>query len=78
MFQRKGNGLQVISDFLRIVFVGASNEFKNKVKKCYKVHINVVDEQKNKKTDNWLTKVNMNSKSKCKVLSYWCFSPGFG
>ncbi|KAJ8952435.1 hypothetical protein NQ318_014527, partial [Aromia moschata] len=74
-FARKGNGLQLFEDFLTIVFGGVTEEFKNKVKLCYKVHI-VEEEIKKKKPDNWLSKAT--TKSSGRVLSYWCFNPGFG
>lgn len=75
-FQRRGNSLQLFADFLRIVFSGSSQNFKEKVKKCYKVHIHIEETKGKGNSDNWLTK--MTSKSSCRVLSYWCFSPGFG
>lgn len=58
------------------MFISTSKEFKDKVLKCYKVHVKL--EQPPKKTsDNWLAKA-MAAKKAYRVLSYWCFSPGFG
>ncbi|RZC32720.1 regulator of telomere elongation helicase 1 -like [Asbolus verrucosus] len=39
------------------------------------VHISV-EEAKKKGGDDWLSKAT--TRSRCRVLSYWCFSPGFG
>lgn len=36
-FQRKGNGLQLFGDLLRIVFISSKPDFKDKLNKCYKV-----------------------------------------
>ncbi|GJQ84726.1 hypothetical protein Trydic_g21131 [Trypoxylus dichotomus] len=74
-FQRKGNGLQLLQDLLQIAFISISPEFKQKIKKCYKVHV-TEDEPKKKTVDGWLPKVS--SKRTGRVISYWCFSPGFG
>jgi len=46
-----------------------------RVKKSYKVHIKV-EQPKSKKGDSWsVPKVGAKAS---RVLSYWCFSPGFG
>ncbi|XP_073944470.1 regulator of telomere elongation helicase 1 [Choristoneura fumiferana] len=77
-FQRKGVGLQKIVDLLNVVFSGTTHAHKERVKLCYKVHIQVEDKKNNKKTDSWGALKTANSKSSERVLSYWCFSPGFG
>lgn len=41
------------------------------------VHI-TIEEPRKKKSDMWLSKPSPNAKKGCRVLSYWCFSPGFG
>ncbi|XP_045785549.1 regulator of telomere elongation helicase 1 homolog [Maniola jurtina] len=77
-FQRKGNGLQKIVDLLNVVFSGTTHTYKERVKLCYKVHIQIEDKKNNKKTDGWGALKTASSKSAERVLSYWCFSPGFG
>ncbi|XP_075992983.1 regulator of telomere elongation helicase 1 homolog [Anticarsia gemmatalis] len=76
-FQRKGVGLQKIVDLLNVVFSGTSHAYKERVKMCYKVHVQIED-KKNKKTDSWGALKTTSSKTAERVLSYWCFSPGFG
>ncbi|XP_045446016.1 regulator of telomere elongation helicase 1 homolog [Melitaea cinxia] len=77
-FQRKGVGLQKIVDLLNVVFSGTSHAYKERIKLCYKVHVLIDDKKNNKKTDSWGALKTSNSKSAERVLSYWCFSPGFG
>lgn len=76
-FQRKGVGLQKILDLLNIVFSNTSHSGKERVKLCYKVHIQVEEKKNNKKSDSWST-IKTASKNSERILSYWCFSPGFG
>ncbi|CAB3234768.1 unnamed protein product [Arctia plantaginis] len=76
-FQKKGVGLQKIVDLLNVVFSGTTHAYKERIKMCYKVHIQIED-KKNKKTDSWGALKTSTSKSAERVLSYWCFSPGFG
>ncbi|KAJ8723007.1 hypothetical protein PYW07_004187 [Mythimna separata] len=76
-FQRKGVGLQKIVDLLNVVFSGTTHAYKERVKMCYKVHIQIED-KKNKKTDSWGALKTATTKTAERVLSYWCFSPGFG
>lgn len=76
-YQRKGNGLQKFADLVKIVFskTNFNTEHMERVKKSYKVHIKV-EQQKSKKGDSWsVPKVGAKAS---RVLSYWCFSPGFG
>ncbi|KRT78296.1 helicase [Oryctes borbonicus] len=73
-FQRKGNSLQMLQDLLQVVFVSVSPEFRQKVRKCYKVHIK--EDEPKRTVDAWLPK--SASKRTGRILSYWCFSPGFG
>ncbi|XP_026761253.2 regulator of telomere elongation helicase 1 homolog [Galleria mellonella] len=77
-FQRKGVGLQKIVDLLNVVYSGTTHAYKERVKLCYKVHIQVEDKKNHKKSDSWGTLKATNSKTAERVLSYWCFSPGFG
>lgn len=77
-FQRKGVGLQKIVDLLNVVFSGISHAYKERIKMCYKVHIHIEDKKNNKKSDSWGALKAGGNKSAERVLSYWCFSPGFG
>lgn len=73
---RSGDGLELFADLLLIAFMENSSEFKEKIKKCYKVHF-MYEESKKKKTGSaWLDKAA--GSKKCRIMSYWCFSPGFG
>nr|XP_031839039.1 regulator of telomere elongation helicase 1 homolog isoform X1 [Nomia melanderi] len=76
-FARKGNALQKFSDLLRVVFNnGNSIRYREKIKQCYKVYIQVEEQKKNNKKDVWETKKKV-PKNEGKIISYWCFSPGF-
>lgn len=77
-FQRKGVGLQKFVDLLNVVFCGTTHAYKERVKLCYKVHIQIEDKKTSKKVDGWGALKAVNSKTAERVLSYWCFSPGFG
>ncbi|XP_053624650.1 regulator of telomere elongation helicase 1 homolog [Plodia interpunctella] len=76
-FQRKGVGLQKMADLLTVVYSGTTHSYKERVKMCYKVHV-AVDDKKNKKSEGWGALKVSNAKTVERVLSYWCFSPGFG
>ncbi|CAL1684007.1 unnamed protein product [Lasius platythorax] len=77
-FARKGNALQKFSDLLKTAFNsgGSIVRHKEKVKRCYKVYIQMEEQKKNYKSDVWETK--KTTKTDGKLISYWCFSPGFG
>lgn len=76
-FSRKGNALQKFCDLLRVVFAGSnSDKYRERIKKCYKVYIQIEQPKKSYKNDAWETK--KITKSDGKLISYWCFSPGFG
>ena len=76
-FSRKGNALQKFSDLLRVVFAGSTNnKYRERIKKCYKVHIQPEQPKKSFKNDAW--EIKKMTKSDGKLISYWCFSPGFG
>ncbi|CAG9783483.1 unnamed protein product [Diatraea saccharalis] len=77
-FQRKGVGLQKIVDLLNVVFSGTTHTYKERVKMCYKVHVHLEDKKVKKNSDGWGALKAVSSKSAERVLSYWCFSPGFG
>ena len=78
-FTRKGNALQKFSDLLRTVFSGGGNNARHRerVKECYKVYIQMEEVKKAGKNDGWETKKSI-TKTEGKLISYWCFSPGFG
>uniref|UniRef100_A0A6B2E8V3 Regulator of telomere elongation helicase 1 homolog n=1 Tax=Phlebotomus kandelakii TaxID=1109342 RepID=A0A6B2E8V3_9DIPT len=72
----KGVSLQKLADLLAIVFAQNSHEYREKVTKCYRVHVQVEEQNTYKKNDGWMsTKA---STTKAKVFSFWCFSPAFG
>lgn len=77
-FARKGNALQKFSDLLRTAFTSGASvaRYREKVKRCYKVHIQVEEQRKSHKGDIWESK--KPTKADGKLISYWCFSPGFG
>lgn len=78
-YQRKGNGLQKFADLVKIVFskTNFTVEHMERVKKSYKVHIKVEQPKtRSNKSDSWAAP-KINAKAG-RVLSYWCFSPGFG
>lgn len=73
---RKGDGLELFADLLIIAFMDKTPEFREKIKKCYKVHF-MYEEPKKKKTGSaWLDKPT--TTKRCRVMNYWCFNPGFG
>lgn len=73
---RKGDGLEHFANLLVIAFMETSLEFKQKIKKCYKVHFMYEESKKKKPGSAWLDKVVSYKKSR--VMNYWCFNPGFG
>ncbi|KAJ6638998.1 Regulator of telomere elongation helicase 1 like [Pseudolycoriella hygida] len=81
-FFRRGAGLQKLLDMLNIVFSGSSDEYKQNVGRCFKVHVDV-EQQKSKPTstvrDGWIqTKASTMMNKTAKIVSFWCFSPNFG
>lgn len=76
-FTRKGNALQKFSDLLKTVFSnGNSIRYREKIKECYKVYIQLEEQKKTKQNEVW-EKKKVPLKNESKVISYWCFSPGF-
>lgn len=74
---RKGNALQKFCDLIRVVFAGSSSQnYRERVKQCYKVYIQAEQTKKSSKNNPWETK--KITKLDGKLISYWCFSPGFG
>lgn len=81
-FFRRGAGLQKMQDMLNIVFAGSTDAYKENVKRCFKVHIDI-EQQKPKQTstvrDGWIQpKAAALMNKSAKVVSFWCFSPNFG
>nr|XP_042703324.1 regulator of telomere elongation helicase 1 isoform X3 [Chrysemys picta bellii] len=75
-------GLHKLSDIIQIVFSidppeGTSSSMPvQSISKYYKVHIHMdtSNQKKKQRTDLWSSSV---TKKEGKVLSYWCFSPGY-
>ncbi|XP_006132510.2 regulator of telomere elongation helicase 1 isoform X1 [Pelodiscus sinensis] len=75
-------GLHKLSDIIQIVFSidppeGTSSSMPiQSVSKYYKVHIHMdaSNQKKKQRTDLWSSSV---TKQEGKILSYWCFSPGY-
>lgn len=81
---RRGGSLQILFDLLTIVFSNSSPDYRERISKCYKVHVEL-EPAKTKGTagtvtkDGWIApKQTLLKKSNAKIVSYWCFSPGFG
>lgn len=80
---RRGAGLQYMSDFLTIVFSSSEQGFRERVNRCYKVYVEYEQTKPARGSkvseSGWIQpKAVLNSKTTAKVISYWCFSPGFG
>lgn len=81
-FFRRGAGLQKFQDMLNIIFAGSSEEYRQNVGRCFKVHVDI-EQQKPKQTgnirDGWIQpKAAALMNKSAKVVSFWCFSPNFG
>ena len=80
-YQRRGNGLQKFADLVKIVFSKThfTVEHMERVKKSYKVHVKVEQPKtRSGKSDSWAVQSPKIGAKAGRVLSYWCFSPGFG
>lgn len=83
-FVRRGGGLQILAESLAIIFAGSGPEYRASIDKCYKVHIEIEEQRKNrgnvKQADGWTATKQMvpSVKANAKVVSFWCFNPGFG
>lgn len=84
---RRGGGLDRIQELLSIVFSSSADDFHERVGKCYKVYVEYEQAKGSKGSkpaaDGWhkargTTTTTTKPKSTAKLLSYWCFSPGFG
>lgn len=80
---RRGTGLQHMSEFLTIVFASSEPGFRERVDRCYKVYIDAEQPKQTRGSkvneSGWIQpKATFKSKMTAKVISYWCFSPGFG
>nr|XP_053647148.1 LOW QUALITY PROTEIN: regulator of telomere elongation helicase 1 homolog [Cherax quadricarinatus] len=82
-FQRKGAGLQKFSDLIKIVFSKDAFTLQHMefVKQCYKVHVNIEEPKKKPggRQDGWgAPRPNPLNSKVGRLISYWCFNPGFG
>lgn len=82
-FQRKGAGLQKFSELIKVVFSkdNFSLQHMEYVKQCYKVHVSMEENKKKggARQDGWGAVKTTNVSNKVgRVISYWCFNPGFG
>lgn len=81
---RRGAGLEKINELLSIVFSSSADDFRERVGRCYKVYVETEQPKQTRgskqNADGWIQpKTTVNKiKPTAKVLSYWCFSPGFG
>lgn len=84
---RRGGGLDRIQELLSIVYSSDSDDFEQRVGRCYKVYVEHEQSKQtkgsNKNADGWIktkgnTSITTKPKNNAKVVSYWCFSPGFG
>ncbi|XP_008552312.1 regulator of telomere elongation helicase 1 homolog [Microplitis demolitor] len=76
-FARAGRALQKFSDFIRTVFTSSSSSMsrhRERIRECYKIFI--TPEPTKSKKDGWNATKPVNQSAK--LISYWCFSPGFG
>lgn len=80
---RRGSGLQHMQEFLQIVFSSSTEDLRPRMDRCYKVYI---EQEPQKQTlgsktneSRWIQpKTTTKTKSSAKIVSFWCFSPGFG
>lgn len=84
-FQRKGAGLQKFADLLRVVYSKDNFTMAHRlfIEHCYKVHVAPEEPKKNWKAggkDGWGKKQETTpiTAKTGRVISYWCFNPGFG
>lgn len=77
-FGKKGFGLQKLNDLLTIVFAECDIDYRQRVTKCYRVHVEIEETPKQgpKVKEGWLS-TKLVTSTKSKVVSYWCFSPSF-
>lgn len=80
---RRGAGLQQVNEFLQIVFSSSAEDLRERMDRCYKVHIELEPTKQirgSKVNENgWIKpKATISSKPVAKIVSFWCFSPGFG
>ncbi|XP_055586273.1 regulator of telomere elongation helicase 1 homolog [Uranotaenia lowii] len=83
-FVRRGGGLQILAEALSIIFAGSGSEYRASINKCYKVHIEHEEQKKTRgnvrQADGWTAtkQVVPSVKANAKIVSFWCFNPGFG
>lgn len=79
---RRGGALQKLQDLLIVVYSSQSPDYVERIGRCYKVHVEI-EQQTPKQTgavkDGWIQpRATTLKKNTAKLISYWCFSPGFG
>ncbi|XP_031629001.1 regulator of telomere elongation helicase 1 homolog [Contarinia nasturtii] len=80
---RRGAGLQYAYEFLQIAFSSSAEDLRKRMDRCYKVYIEFEPQKQTRGTKTseggWMqTKAAITSKPVAKIVSFWCFSPGFG
>lgn len=80
---RRGAGFQHMQEFLQIVFSSSADDLRQRMERCYKVYIALEPPKQTRggKTNEggWIQpKATIMSKPTAKMVSFWCFSPGFG
>lgn len=80
---RRGVGLQDMHAFLQIVFSSSGEDLRQRMNRCYKVYVEPEPQKQtrgSRTNDNgWIQPKNVQkTKSTAKIVSFWCFSPGFG
>lgn len=80
---RRGAGLQNMNEFLQIVFSSSGEDLRKRMERCYKVYIEAEPPKQTRGSrmdeSGWVqTKGGQKTKTTAKIVSFWCFSPGFG
>lgn len=79
---RRGVGLMKMNELLTVAFVCKEDDYKTKMERSYKVHVELEDTKAKpkaqKQNDGWMSKGQPSVKSNAKLISFWCFNPGFG
>uniref|UniRef100_A0A182MAW6 Regulator of telomere elongation helicase 1 homolog n=1 Tax=Anopheles culicifacies TaxID=139723 RepID=A0A182MAW6_9DIPT len=85
-FVRLGAGLQLVADFLEVVYAGNGPEYRQAIEKCFRVHIEFDESKQTTKgnvtrANGWTASkqdIKALAKPNSKVVNFWCFNPGFG
>lgn len=86
--QNYGYGLGKLSDLLSIAFSSSTDDFRERVGRCYKVYVEFEKENPNyvvkrgpkRKAVGWITAsaIAIKDELRTKIFSFWCFSASFG